>query len=219
MIGVYDYTVILTYLSCAIAGCGMMLAINGYYEIASILLLFCGIIDMLDGPVARTKKNRTAFQRGFGIQIDSFCDLISFGIFPAVIGYSLSPELSFEKIILILFPLFGLIRLAFYNVQEQERQAETTEKRKYYVGFPITSSAVIFPILALFRAWISTDAISAKTFYLIYIIMMAVLMILYVTRIKIPKPGKRGIGLFILAGVLGLILYILRITGILPCII
>ena len=55
MIGVYDYTVILTYLSAIIAGVGMLFAAEGNYEMAVLMLALCGMFDLLDGPVARTK--------------------------------------------------------------------------------------------------------------------------------------------------------------------
>lgn len=45
-----------------------------------------------------------------------------------------------------MFSLCGLIRLAYFNVQEFERQKVTNEKREVYLGVPITSSAIIIPL-------------------------------------------------------------------------
>ena len=59
LIGVYDYTVILTYLSLLSAVFGMIQATNGNYNISIFCILFSGICDAFDGAVARTKKNRT----------------------------------------------------------------------------------------------------------------------------------------------------------------
>lgn len=82
MIGFYDYTVILTYLSLLSAVTGIGLAVARHPLLAILCLMFSGLCDMFDGRVARTKKNRTAEQKGFGIQIDSLCDIVAFGILP-----------------------------------------------------------------------------------------------------------------------------------------
>ena len=63
--------------------------------------------------------------------------------YPAFIGFMLRPGFSPEKIVFGLFPLCGLIRLAWFNVQEANRQKETDERRKYYQGVPITTSLVV----------------------------------------------------------------------------
>ena len=73
MIGFYDYTVVLTYLSLLSAGTGIFVSLSGsghpYW--GTFFLLFCGLCDAFDGQVARTKKNRTVMEKNYGIQIDS----------------------------------------------------------------------------------------------------------------------------------------------------
>lgn len=59
MIGVYNYTVVLTYLSLVSAAAGTMFAVNGHYRIALVCLALSGLFDMFDGKVARRKKDRT----------------------------------------------------------------------------------------------------------------------------------------------------------------
>ena len=61
MIGFYDYTVVLTYLSMLSATTGIMLCLNdiGHPYLGMFFLMFCGLCDAFDGKVARTKKNRT----------------------------------------------------------------------------------------------------------------------------------------------------------------
>ena len=85
MIGFYDYTVILTYLSLLSAIMGMMLTVTGHPILATMCLLFCGLCDMFDGKVACSKKNRTPEEKSFGIQIDSLTDIVAFGVLPAMI--------------------------------------------------------------------------------------------------------------------------------------
>ena len=91
MIGIYDYTVILTYISLISASSGIMITLssNGNHPyLGMFFLLICGLCDAFDGKVARSKKGRTDFECKFGIQIDSLCDLVSFGVLPSVIGYA-----------------------------------------------------------------------------------------------------------------------------------
>ena len=83
LIGFYDYTVILTYLSLFSAVIGMDQAWRGEFTHAIICLFLCGFCDAFDGTVARTKKGRTDDEKTFGIQLDSLCDVIAFGVFPA----------------------------------------------------------------------------------------------------------------------------------------
>ena len=69
MIGFYDYTTILTYLSLLSASCGIVVSLAGpgHPFAACFFLMFCGACDAFDGKVARTKKNRTEDAKGFGI--------------------------------------------------------------------------------------------------------------------------------------------------------
>lgn len=207
MIGVYDYTVILTYMSVASAGIGMIAAATGHTVAAGLFLVLCGLFDLLDGTVARTKKNRTDDEKKFGIQIDSLSDLTAFGIFPAVIGFTLQPDFSLEKIILVLFPLCGLIRLAYYNVQEAKRQDETEEHRKYYTGLPITVSSMVCPTLIFLRAMLPENWITPEGFYAIYLVALAALGFFYLAKVKIPKPGKVGVPILAVLAIIAIVVY------------
>ena len=107
MIGFYDYTVILTYLSLLSAVTGIGLAVAHHPLLAILCLMFSGLCDMFDGRVARTKKNRTAEQKGFGIQIDSLCDIVAFGILPAVITIVVCGSVWYAVLIAALYVLAG----------------------------------------------------------------------------------------------------------------
>ena len=68
MIGYYDYTVILTYLSLLSSTTGIVVALAGpgHPYIGSFFLLLSGLCDAFDGKVARTKKTRTPEEKAFG---------------------------------------------------------------------------------------------------------------------------------------------------------
>lgn len=147
MIGFYDYTVIMTYISVVSSMIGIFCAVTDHISAAVCCLAFSGLCDMFDGKIARTKKNRTEEEKCFGIQIDSLADIVCFGILPIVLGFKLGMCHIYGIAILLFYGLVGLIRLAYFNVMEEKRQNETSENRKYYQGLPITSMSVVLPLL------------------------------------------------------------------------
>ena len=149
LIGVYDYTVILTYLSLVSAFMGMILASRGACGAAVLCLIGSGICDAFDGTVARSKKNRTEDEKAFGIQLDSLCDVISFGVFPAFVCYMLGMKRPVGLLILALYCVCAVIRLAFFNVLEAKRQQVEGGSNKYYRGLPVTSISMLFPLVYL----------------------------------------------------------------------
>ena len=198
MIGFYDYTVILTYLGFSSGMIGIFLAITGNTFWAVMCLMFSGLCDMFDGRVARTKKKRTNEERHFGIQLDSLSDLVCFGVLPAIIGYSLGIKNTYLIPLIIIYPLAALIRLAYFNVLEITRNSSTPVKE--YTGLPVTSSALIFPFLYIFRKFLG------EYFILIYGIVLFVVAILFISKIKIKKPGIRVMIGFIIVGVIEILL-------------
>lgn len=200
MIGYYNYTVILTYLSLISALFGTHLAFRGEPVGALICLLLCGAFDSFDGMVARTKKGRTEEEKKFGIQIDSLVDMFSFGIFPAIIGYTMRLNGWLWFAIFALYAICAVSRLGYFNVAEEMRQKETTEKRKYYQGLPVTSSSLIFPAVYLLKA-----AVGLGTMQGIYGIMMLVVALAFVIDFKVIKPGLKGI---LAMGVVGVFIFI-----------
>lgn len=68
MIGFYDYTVVLTYISLISSIMGMFCAIDGKLPFAVFCLAFSGLCDMFDGKMPRTKKNRTDVRNRLGFR-------------------------------------------------------------------------------------------------------------------------------------------------------
>lgn len=97
---------------------GIMLAIKDMYVGSLICLMLAGVCDMFDGTIASTKKDRTRDERTFGIQIDSLSDIICFGVLPAVWVFCVTPKISIAFTAIFVFILCGLIRLAYFNVDE-----------------------------------------------------------------------------------------------------
>ncbi len=193
-IGFYDYTVVLTYMSLLSSVFGITQAIHGDYKTAIFCLAFSGILDAFDGRVARTKKNRTTDEKNFGIQLDSLCDVICFGIFPAMICYLLGVRGILGLALVFFYCTCAVIRLAFFNVLEAKRQQEEGGCNKTYRGLPVTSIAFILP-LAFWLQFILPE----MAFLVLLHILPALVGFLFILDFPLRKPGLRGI--LILIGV------------------
>lgn len=201
MIGFYNYTVILTYMSLISSVVGVMVSLSdkGHPFWGAFFLLFCGLCDAFDGKVARTKPDRSAFEKKFGIQIDSLSDLVAFGVLPSCIGAAMFRRLSLASqqmprsytilifAVIAFYVLAAMIRLAYFNVLEEERQSKNETGKMTYVGLPVTSASLIFPLVLLFHYILPADITP------IYFAIMLFVGALFVSKIKISKPGLRGI--------------------------
>ena len=211
MLGVYDYTVVLTYIGTIFAFLGMGYAVDGgemHLFTALVCLMVAGFCDMFDGKIASTKKNRTIKEKKFGVQIDSLSDLVCFGVLPAIFVYQLRIGSKVEFAVSAFYLLCGLIRLAYFNVEEEERSSQTDERRKEFRGMPITSAALWFPgfyaLAVLLQQYVS-PAIQPN----IVISVLAVLVgLAFITPFRVVKPGLVGKTVLILIGVVDVALMI-----------
>lgn len=191
MIGFYNYTVVLTYASLVSSIIGITQLCSGRYLTAVFCLIISGFCDMFDGVIARMHKTRSEQAQTFGIQIDSLCDLICFGLFPALFTYTYTKEYNPELALISLgigvaFTLTALIRLGYFNVMEMERQRETTGRREYYQGLPVTSIAGYLPFLFMFRNILGDSFVYALNLFTL------IVAFLFVYDFKMKKPhGKR----------------------------
>lgn len=202
MIGYYNLSVILTYFGLCSAVFGMTMALTGDFKVALICLMVCGMCDMFDGAIAR-KCKRTEDEKSFGVQIDSLCDLVCFGVFPAMLGYGIKGiDVNFFDIFAsAMFVLAAIIRLAYFNVQEINRTANGGGKREYYEGLPVTSVALLLPVLFLLDYYIKPLA-TIK----LYSVALVLIAIAFVTRFKIKKPYMHGL---IIIAFIGLVIFLL----------
>lgn len=111
-------------------------ALNGDYAWASGAILLAAVFDVLDGRVARL----TGATSEFGVQYDSLCDLVSFGLAPALIMYHAGlDELGrVGWIVCFTFMAGGALRLARFNVQSSIGKASGD-----FTGLPIPMAALV----------------------------------------------------------------------------
>jgi len=149
----------------------IIMVLNGFLAVAAQFMLVAVIFDSLDGWVARRTKRVDEF--GFGENIDSLSDVISFGIAPEMLLYSACASFSIPYInivIALLILLCGILRLARFNVITGEGSDE-------FVGLPIPSTALIlgsFYLSGIFRADLA-------------LVIMVVVSVLMVSTIAYPK--------------------------------
>lgn len=185
-IGFYDYTVILTYMSLVSAVLGMTFAGHGEFTAAILCLVASGVCDAFDGTVARTKKDRTEEEKAFEIQLDSLCDVVSFGVFPAFLCYCMGVCSAVGVGILCLYCVCAVIRLAFFNVLEANRQRREDGCNQEYRGLPVTSISLIFPVVYLLQSFLSE-----AVFMVLLHVMPAVTAFLFVLDFRIKKPDVK----------------------------
>ncbi|MGI6239700.1 MAG: CDP-alcohol phosphatidyltransferase family protein [Christensenellales bacterium] len=186
MIGYYNKSVVATYLGLISAVTGIRFAILGEMRIALLCLMFSGLCDMIDGPIARGCR-RSPDEQSFGIQIDSLCDLVCFGALPAVICLMADGKAWYTTAIAGYYMLAAVIRLGYFNVQEISRVRSDPGRRKVYDGLPVTSAALIFPAFAAIDA-----ALGAKMGGF-YALPLAAVGVLFIAPFHIPKLHTRGL--------------------------
>ncbi|MBI2139681.1 CDP-diacylglycerol--serine O-phosphatidyltransferase [Candidatus Woesearchaeota archaeon] len=111
----------------------ILFVLNGNYFSASIALLLAVLFDVLDGKFARMQHTES----DFGKNLDSLADTISFGVAPALFGFSLNSS-PLAATIFALFVLAGVLRLARYNIMEFTGT---------FAGMPITVNGIIIPLI------------------------------------------------------------------------
>ena len=113
---------------------------------AFLLLPLALVCDVLDGYVARLNRSR---QSVLGADLDSLADVISFGVAPAVLGFTLGLRGGWDMLILTYFVVCGVSRLARFNVTAAALADAETGKVKYFEGTPIPTSILIVLLLGI----------------------------------------------------------------------
>lgn len=163
--------------------CGFLALVfvfHGDTKNAAILILIGMMLDSLDGRLARIFN----VAGNFGKELDSLADLVTFGVAPAFIGYSL----YFEEhgiigiAIVSLFPLFGAYRLARFNV------TDTSASLVHFQGVPITAAGGIIAFLSFFHKHIPF-AVFTIVFLLFCYLMVSTIKIPSFKKVSLPRYG------------------------------
>lgn len=199
ILGYYNYTVILTYIGMIIGALGIKCSIDGNFRGAVICLMIAGLCDMFDGTIAST-KDRDGMEKRFGIQIDSLCDLICFGVLPGIFIYNICDAADVSFCSAAFYILCALVRLAYFNVMEEKRQDTEKSGRKYYQGMPVTSVALIIPAVYIIENYINISEPG------VYVILACIAGAAFLVPVKIKKPFFMGKIAIVLSGMLEFIM-------------
>lgn len=175
--GIYNPSIILTYVGVFFALCGICLLITeSLVRLSMLCLIIAGICDMFDGRIAK-KCKRTETEKEFGIQLDSLVDTISFVLFPVLLLFYMVGVKPLSLFIGFSYIFCGIMRLGWFNVTIKENGG-------YFTGIPVTFSAIIFPISFILLQFVQYPI----NIYLIQIIYFLTA-ILFISNIKFKKPG------------------------------
>jgi CDP-diacylglycerol--serine O-phosphatidyltransferase len=185
------------------AACGTLaifLALNylatgrsGFLWAAFVLLPLALACDVLDGYVARLNPAR---QSRLGADLDSLADVISFGVAPAVLGFTLGMRDELDTIVLTYFVVCGVSRLARFNVTADALADKATGKVKYFEGTPIPTSILIVVLLAVAfysgniedRLWLGEVSVGSWTLHPLALVYAASGSAMISATLRIPKP-------------------------------
>ncbi len=198
MIGKWNKSVILTYIGLTLSIVGIILVLFGIdLKYVMICLMAAGICDLFDGTLARRCK-RTKEEKEFGIELDSLVDVMSFIALPLVILFSINSSLLFIPLGII-YSIFAIARLAYFNI----KTADSEKAIKSYIGLPVTYAALIFPLVFLLSYLVKNNL-----FIIIYNIITLIVSILFILKIKVPKPRLVSSIILLLTAIIVTIIYI-----------
>jgi len=112
--------------------------------LAMFLLPVAAVLDFADGRIARWRR-RSSY---LGADLDSLADVLSFGLAPAALGFTLGLRGAFDVALLLFFVACGISRLARFNATT-EMLSDDVGKVKYFEGTPIPTSVVIVILLTI----------------------------------------------------------------------
>jgi CDP-diacylglycerol--serine O-phosphatidyltransferase len=216
--GTYVFPTLLTSFNLAAGIMSILFATQDRLSAAAWCIIAGIILDMMDGRVARWAGATSQF----GVELDSLCDLVTFGVAPSILMYlmALEPLGKPGYMIAVFFPIMAAWRLARFNLR-----AHTGEKTAHFTGLPVPAAAGILASFVLSYELFEDGAISVKTiplvmkrmpfFFRFVPLMMIVLAFLMVSNVqygnfkqlKLGRPKSIQNLAFLLVGLLLIFTY------------
>ncbi len=164
----------------------LVLASQGAFYRASWFIVFAGILDLLDGRVARLSKTGTRF----GAELDSLVDIVSFGVAPAFLMYQLEFSVAGPAawVFCYFYVMAVAIRLARFNL------TQTGQAKAHFVGLPSPAAGMT---LATFYPFTQTplyeNGLAQRPWSLLIPLLMIALTILMVSQVRYPMVPRMGV--------------------------
>lgn len=180
-------------------------ALNGKWELAAIAIIIAGIIDGMDGRLARLLKSTSTF----GAELDSLADFLSFGVAPAIVMYLwvLHEVKGIGWAVALFFTVCCAIRLARFNSTAFEPKKSDWPDR-FFVGIPAPVGGALSLFFLIFTLQFGPGLVDFAWLNIVFVTLIGALMVSHVPTISFKKlsvphhrvvPVMLGAGLFIAA--------------------
>lgn len=174
----------------------IIFTLQGDFTYAAFFVVAAMVADGLDGRVARY----FGVSSDFGKELDSLCDVVSFGVAPAILAYTyMLKDFSGGAFIAALFAACGAFRLARFNVN-------TTKVKGFFMGLPIPAAGCVIATFVM---------LGIKPSGWIFPMMVAIFAYLMVSTVRYPDfKGKEGEPIRIIPAIITIVVgaYILFLT-------
>ncbi len=181
-LGTYNLPGAVTFTGLWLALASCFWAIKGRIDLASVFLIWAGVCDLLDGPLARRRKS-SATENLFGAQIDSLVDLVSFGVTPALCCFLLGLDRIWDYPFLALYVSAAAMRLATFNTLKLAGRLQAGIFR----GLPVTYAALVFPL-----AFLGGKLLTETTFLMVLRLVLAGMTVAFLLDVVVGKPSGKG---------------------------
>lgn len=164
---------------------------RAYIWVALGLLPVALVCDVLDGSIARWRRKHSPL----GADLDSLADVVSFGVAPAVLGFTFGLRGAWDVVVLVYFVACGISRLARYNVTASSL-SDASGKVKYYEGTPIPSSLLLVLVLGILfgtgrvhdELWLGAVRLGPGTLHPLSLFFFVSGSAMVSATLRIPKP-------------------------------
>jgi len=159
-------------------------AFNNRITLAAWMIFAGAFLDAMDGKIARFTKSSSRF----GVEYDSFADIITFGLAPSMLVYMVfMQETKFVGILLSFLPLlFGGIRLARFNIQLKGFD------KNYFSGLPIPIAALTISSFVIFSEYLYGNPAKFPKMTVILVFVVSILMVSTIRYEVMPNLNFRG---------------------------
>ena len=165
------------------------LSLSGDWELAVLAIVVAGIMDGLDGRLARLLKGVTRF----GAELDSFADFLSFGVAPVILLYqwTLSGLGGIGWIVVLTYPVCCALRLARFNTGVEAPSGPPAWASGFFVGLPAPAAAglAILPLIANFQ--LGWAVFRAPAVVAPFVVVLSLLMVSRVPTISFKRLRVR----------------------------
>lgn len=164
----------------------ILACIKGDFVLAATTILIAAVFDGLDGRVARL----TGTTSTFGMELDSLCDMVSFGVAPGLLAYfwALEPYGRYGYLAAFLYVATTCLRLARFNSQQS-----LEESPKNFTGLPCPAAAGMISSMVLFSSYLGIEQSVKHISVLLMVYILSYLMVSNHTYLSFKKTNhKKG---------------------------